>query len=104
FFKVYMAIEIKEKEGNIKVTDLKKSYVYISTSGIYAHGILSVWKGWGSNLKAVQYDGTNKALGFTYSYIRPYSFGRYTVNVNVPEDKLYLLDNIRNSFLDYWQG
>ncbi|MGH4117382.1 hypothetical protein [Clostridium sp.] len=103
FFKMYMTTEIKEKNVNIKASDWKKSYVYISTSGIYAHGILSVWKGWGSNLKSVNYDGTKKTLDFTYSYIKPYGFGRYTVNVSVPVDKLYLLDNLKNSFLAYWQ-
>jgi len=102
-FKMYMATEIKEINFNIKVTDLKKSYVYISTSGIYAHGILSVWKGWGSKLMVVHYDRINKALGLTYSYISPFGFARYTINVNIPEDKLYLLDNIRDKFLAYWQ-
>ncbi|MGH4139923.1 hypothetical protein [Clostridium sp.] len=103
FFKMCMSTKIKDKNFNIKVSDWKKSYVYISTSGIYAQGILSAWKGWGSKLRVVHYDGTNKALGFTYSYIKPYGFARYTVNVNIPEDKLYLLDNIRDEFLAYWQ-
>lgn len=102
FFKIAMSIEIKERQVMMNGSNQKKRSVYISESGIYAHGMLHVWRGWGSSLKAVRYDGKKKALDFTYSYLRAYGIGKYTVTVKVPEDKMYLVDRIRNSFLAYW--
>jgi hypothetical protein len=103
FFKFIMVIDIKEKEIKMTASNDNKRYVYISQSGIYAHGMLNVWKGWGSSLKSVHYDKTTQTLDFIYSYLRPYGFGRYTVNVKVQDDKLYVIDDLRNAFLTYWQ-
>lgn len=91
--KLYMRMDDGMKDDkhiDLKQNNNKKRYVFISNSGIYAHGQLHVWKGWGSNLKEVYYHLNSGKLSFTYSYLRPYGFGLYTVTVKVPQNKDYL--------------
>lgn len=91
--KIFMHIDNgtkEKKETELLQKDKKKKYVYISQRGIYAHGQLHVWKGWGSNLREVHYNPESYKLSFTYSYLRPYGFGYYTVTVMVPQGENYL--------------
>lgn len=89
---------VKKQNTNLKLKENKKRYVYISSRGIYAHGLLHVWKGWGSKLKEIQYESSDNRLSFIYMYLRPYGFGRYTVTVRVPQDKDYI-QQIKESVL-----
>ncbi|MFZ7134202.1 MAG: hypothetical protein ACOWWR_17795 [Eubacteriales bacterium] len=97
-FKIFMAYKPKEHKQESTLPDMKKSYVYISSRGIYAHGLLHVWKGWGSRLIDVQYDEKLDILLFTYSYLRPYGWGRYTVSVHIPTNKIHCLETIKEHF------
>lgn len=99
FFKLLMRTEGVKGISSVEEVDMKKSYVYISSTGIYAYGMLNVWKGWGSKLIEVCYQKDSRYLSFEYSYIRPYSFARYTVSVYLPEDKEDLLKNIQDTFI-----
>lgn len=99
--KIFMKYDDKNKEDKefqLRGKKYRNRYVYISSTGIYAHALLHVWKGWGSSLKEINYESASKKLSFTYSYLRPYGFGLYTVTVKVPQDKDYLYA-IKNSRL-----
>lgn len=83
----------------LRPSDEKKRYVYLSSTGIYAHGALHMWKGWGSDLKEISYAPNTKELSMTYSYLRPYAVGQYTVVVTVPEAHFDSLQKIKEQFL-----
>lgn len=97
-YKLFLVADLSGHNKGLKASDDKKKFVYISTTGIYVHGTLHVWKGWGSELKKVQYDPLNNILSFTYTYLRPYSIGRYTVEVYVPKEMSGQLEAIMNRF------
>ncbi|PKM49992.1 MAG: hypothetical protein CVV02_13495 [Firmicutes bacterium HGW-Firmicutes-7] len=97
-FKLYLVLDEKRarkgQTSHLKPSEAKKKYVYISSRGIYAHGMLNVWKGWGSRLRAVQYEASSRKLAFTYSYLRSYTLGWYKVEVYVPDEYLDKVQNI----------
>lgn len=101
-FKLYVKYDSKpQNKGqlrNLRPSEYKNRYVYISKTGIYAHGMLHVWKGWGSSLKEILYHSKDNKLSFTYTYLRPYGIGSYTVDISIPGDSNYL-DAIKNNFL-----
>lgn len=102
FFNVLLKHDFKEKEVVLKQEDEKKSYVYIAKNGVFAHGLLHYWKGWGSYIKKVEYSREDKKLYFTYLYLRPYGYGSYTVDIKIPEGRNDIVENVRRSFEALW--
>jgi len=102
FFNVLLKHDFKEKEVILKQEDEKRSYVYISKNGVFAHGLLHYWKGWGSSLKKVEYSRADNKLHFTYMYLRPYGYGRYTVDMKIPEGRYEIIDIVKRNFVDFW--
>lgn len=60
---------------------------YIGTDGIWYHGALHVWRGWGSRLDAVSYPDADGNLRLTYSAPARYGRQYHTLRVMVPAGK-----------------
>lgn len=98
---IFLKFFVSAKMGNepkVHNININKSYVYITPKGIYAHGLLHVWKGWGSKLRKVLFDEENNTLYFIYTYLKPYGFGEYTIEIKVPKENRYCIDKIKWTF------
>lgn len=76
----------------------RRRYVYVSNNGIYAHGIMHMWKGWGSKLTSVLYEKDSCTFYFTYRYFSGYIISSYTVDLQVPDCDHQVIADICHAF------